>query len=318
MATAEQIKSLLESHYKNDNERFTSIALQVAAHEARKGSMVVAKEIKALVDRSQKDAFNVIRLEPNLSDLVLVFYPETQFNELVLGEEVVTKLTRIVREYQERDKIRKHGLKHRSKILLSGRPGTGKTATASVIAGELKLPLYVVMMDKLMTKYMGETASKLRLIFDMMVSKRGVYLFDEFDALGAERGRDNEVGEMRRVLNAFLQFLEQDESESLIFGATNNLKILDSALFRRFDDIIHYDIPNAKEIEDLLQLKLHGFLGDYSLKPIIEEAKGLSHAEITNACNDAVKEIILDNKTIVSQKLLLQMIKDRKQTYHLL
>ncbi|WP_158962118.1 AAA family ATPase [Myroides fluvii] len=318
MATAEQIKSLLESHYKNDNERFTSIALQVAAHEARKGSMTVANEIKALVDRSQKDNFHVIKLEPNLSDLVLVYYPEIQLNDLVLSDEVVTKLDRIVREYKERDKLRKHGLSNRSKLLLSGLPGTGKTATASVIAGELKLPLYVVMMDKLMTKYMGETASKLRLIFDMMVSKRGVYLFDEFDALGAERGRDNEVGEMRRVLNAFLQFLEQDQSESIIFGATNNLKILDSALFRRFDDIIHYDIPGAKEIEALLQLKLRGFLGDYSLKPLVEEAKGLSHAEITNACNDAVKEIILDNKTIVSQKLLLQMIKDRKQTYHLL
>ncbi|KZE82737.1 ATPase [Myroides marinus] len=318
MATAEQIKSLLESHYKNDNERFTSIALQVAAHEARKGSMSVAKEIKELVDKSKKDGFNVIKLEPNLSDLVLVYYPEIQLNDLILSDEVVNKLDRIIREYKERDKLRKFGLKNRSKVLLSGLPGTGKTATASVIAGELKLPLYVVMMDKLVTKYMGETASKLRLIFDMMVSKRGVYLFDEFDALGAERGRDNEVGEMRRVLNSFLQFLEQDQSESLIFGATNNLRILDSALFRRFDDIINYDIPTKEEIDGVIRLRLRNFLGEYSLEPIINKALGLSHAEVTNACNDAIKEIILDNKKQISQKLLLQMITDRKQTYHLL
>ncbi|MEC4052504.1 ATP-binding protein [Myroides odoratimimus] len=318
MATAEQIKSLLESHYKNDNERFTSIALQVAAHEARKGSMSVAKEIKELVDRSKGDGFNVIKITPDLSDLVLVYYPETRLDELVLSEEVVNKLQRIIREYQERDKIRKFGLKNRSKVLLSGSPGTGKTATASAIAGELKLPLYVVMMDKLVTKYMGETASKLRLIFDMMVSKRGIYLFDEFDALGAERGRDNEVGEMRRVLNSFLQFIEQDHSESLIFGATNNLRILDSALFRRFDDIINYDIPTTKEIEAVIRLKLGKFLGEYSLEGIVNKAVGLSHAEVTNACNDAIKEIILDNKKVVSQKLLLQMIVDRKQTYQLL
>ncbi|MHC5310570.1 AAA family ATPase [Myroides sp. LJL116] len=318
MATAEQIKSLLESHYKNDNDRFTSIALQMAAHEARKGSMTVAKEIKELVDKSNTDGFNIIKLAPDISNLVLVYYPDMQLSDLILSDEVVNKLERIIREYKQRDKLSKFGLHNRSKVLLSGLPGTGKTATASVIASELKLPLYVVMMDKLVTKYMGETASKLRLIFDMMVSKRGVYLFDEFDALGAERGRDNEVGEMRRVLNSFLQFLEQDKSESLIFGATNNLRILDSALFRRFDDIINYDIPTKEEIERLIHLKLRDFLGGYSLEPIVNKAIGLSHAEITNACNDALKEIILDNKKQVSQKLLLQMIIDRKQTYQLL
>lgn len=246
-----------------------------------------------------------------------MYYPEIQLNDLILSDEVVNKLERIIREYQQRDKLRKFGLHNRSKVLLFGLPGTGKTATASVIAAELKLPLYVVMMDKLVTKYMGETASKLRLIFDMMVSKRGVYLFDEFDALGAERGRDNEVGEMRRVLNSFLQFLEQDKSESLIFGATNNLRILDSALFRRFDDIINYDIPTKEEIGRLIHLRLSDFIGGYSLEPIINKAIGLSHAEITNACNDALKDIILDNRKQVSQKLLLQRIIDRKQTCQL-
>ena len=317
MATAEQIKSLLQSHYKNDNERFTSIALQVAAHEARQGHMSIAKEIKDLVDRSKTHGFKVIKINPDLSDLVLVYYPENRLNELILSKEVSTKLNRIIREHRERDKILKHGLQNRRKVLLSGLPGTGKTVTASAIAGELKLPLYVVMMDKLMTKYMGETASKLRQIFDMMVSNRGVYLFDEFDAIGAERGRDNEVGEMRRVLNSFLQFIEQDSSESIIFGATNNIKILDSALFRRFDDIITYSLPNKEEIGELIKLKLHKFLGNFSLKTAIDAANGLSHAEITNACNDALKEIILTDKNVVTQKLLVQMMKDRR-TNHLI
>jgi len=194
-------------------------------------------------------------------------------------------------------------------------PGTGKTATASAISGELKLPLYVIMMDKLMTKYMGETASKLRQIFDMMISNRGVYLFDEFDALGAERGRNNEVGEMRRVLNSFLQFIEQDNSESIILGATNNIKILDPALFRRFDDIISYNLPSNDDIEQLIKLKLQKYLGNFSLNTIISVAFGLSHAEITNACNDALKEIILTDKNIISQKLLIQMLKDKKNSY---
>jgi SpoVK/Ycf46/Vps4 family AAA+-type ATPase len=315
MATAEQIKSLLQSHYKNDNERFTSIALQVAAHEARKGNMLIAKEIKSLVDKSKSGGFKVIKLNKDISDLVLVYYPENRLNELILSNEVSNKLQRILEEYKQRDKIQKFGLDNRRKVLLSGLPGTGKTITASAIAGELKLPLYVIMMDKLMTKYMGETALKLRQIFDMMVSNRGVYLFDEFDAIGAERARDNEVGEMRRVLNAFLQFIEQDTSDSIIFGATNNIKILDSALFRRFDDIIHYSIPNKEEIKELILLKLSNFLGKFNFEKVITVAKGLSHAEITNACNDSLKEIILTNKKVISQQLLIQMLQDRKANY---
>lgn len=316
MATAEQIKSLLQSHYKNDNERFTSIALQVAAHEARQGHLSIAKDIKALVDRSKTDGFKVIRINPDLSDLVLVYYPENKLNELILSDDVNGKLKRIIKEYKQRDKIQKFGLQNRRKVLLSGLPGTGKTATASAISGELKIPLYVIMMDKLMTKYMGETALKLRQIFDMMISRRGVYLFDEFDAIGAERGRDNEVGEMRRVLNSFLQFIEQDSSESIIFGATNNIRILDSALFRRFDDIINYTLPERKDIEELIKLKLNNYLGKFSLETVIDNALGLSHAEITNACNDSLKEIILTDKNIITQKLLIQMIKDRKINFN--
>jgi SpoVK/Ycf46/Vps4 family AAA+-type ATPase len=315
MATAEQLKSLLQSHYKNDDDRFTSIALQVAAHEARKGNMSIAQEIKSLVDKSKSGGFKVIKLSRDISDLVLVFHPENRLGELILSNDVRAKLNRIITEYKQRDKIQKFGLNNRRKILLSGIPGTGKTITASAISGELKLPLYVIMMDKLMTKYMGETASKLRDVFNMMQSNRGVYLFDEFDAIGAERARDNEVGEMRRVLNAFLQFIEQDTSDSIILGATNNVKILDSALFRRFDDIITYTIPNPKEIEELIRLKLSQFLGSYSLGKVITASKGLSHAEITNACNDALKETILADKKTIGQSLLIKMIKDRKTNY---
>ena len=311
MATSEQIKLLLESHYKNDDDRFTSMALQVAAHEARKGNLIIAKEIKSLVDKSRSGGFKVIKLKKDISDLVLPYYPENRLNELVISAGVKRKLDRIFKEYKLRDKIQKFGLQNRRKILLSGKPGTGKTITASVIAGELKLPLYVIMMDKLMTKYMGGTATKLRLIFDMMVSNRGVYLFDEFDAIGAERARDNEVGEMRRVLNAFLQFIEQDSSESIIIGATNNINILDSALFRRFDDIITYSVPEEREIENLIKIKLGNYLAEFSLKKIVNKAIGLSHAEITSACNDALKETILTDKEKVTQKLLLQTIIDR-------
>ena len=123
--------------------------------------------------------------------------------------------------------------------------------TASVLASELRLPLYIIQIDKIITKFMGETSSKLRQIFKLIESHRGVYFFDEFDSIGTDRSLENEVGEMRRVLNSFLQFLEGDASDSIIITATNNISLLDRALFRRFDDIIYYDLPNNDEIIEL-------------------------------------------------------------------
>ena len=116
--------------------------------------------------------------------------------------------------------------------------------SASALAGELHLPLFTIVLDGLITKFMGETAAKLRLIFEAISQTRGVYLFDEFDALGSERASGNDVGEIRRVLNSFLQFLEQDQSDSLIVAATNHPKLLDRALFRRFDDVIEFALPD--------------------------------------------------------------------------
>ena len=245
MATAEQIKSLLRSHFDNDSERFMTISLQVAAHEARQGHSTLAEEIKELVEKTKTSSrVRVITLRPDLSDLILQSQPNTKLPELIVNTAIRTRIVRLLKEYRQKERIRHFGLENRRKLLISGPPGTGKTLTAAVIAGELNLPLFTVLFDKLVTKYMGETASKLRQIFEVIAQQKGVYLFDEFDAIGAERGRDNEVGEMRRVLNAFLQFIESDKSDSFIIAATNNPGILDKALFRRFDDVLYYNLPD--------------------------------------------------------------------------
>ena len=128
--------------------------------------------------------------------------------------------------------------------------------TASIISGELHLPCFIIQMDKLVTKFMGETSATLRQIFDVIQQHRGIFLFDEFDAIGGERGLDNDVGEMRRVLNSFLQFIENDHSESIIIAATNNPRLLDQALYRRFDDILNYEHPTPSETEHLIANRL--------------------------------------------------------------
>ncbi|MCC5877552.1 MAG: ATP-binding protein [Candidatus Sumerlaeia bacterium] len=316
MATAEQIKSLIKSHMTGQPEAFYTVALQLAAHEARQGHQALAEEIRGLVDTARTRKNGAIALSPELANLVLKSDPDARLGQLVLGDDLKERIERIRLEFRQQAKLKAHGLSHRRKILLVGPPGTGKTLTASVLAGELALPLYTVLMERLVTKFMGETSVKLRLIFDLIAQRPGIYLFDEFDAIGTERSRDNDVGEMRRVLNSFLQFIERDESNSLIIAATNNAQMLDHALFRRFDDILRYTIPGKTEIEQLMRNRLGNFSRKgMSLTRVAEVTQGLSHAEVAQACDDAIKDAILGDRKYITASQLKSTIDQRKKAY---
>jgi SpoVK/Ycf46/Vps4 family AAA+-type ATPase len=160
---------------------------------------------------------------------------------------------------------------------------------------------------------MGETAAKLRIVFDAIQSTRGVYLFDEFDALGGERGSKNDVGEIRRVLNSFLQFLEQDESDSLVLGATNHVALLDRALFRRFDAVLEYALPTAEIAARVMRARL-GLLNTSSIDwdTAAKKTEGLSHAEIAMACEQAAKNAILDHSTAIREAELVLALDERR------
>ena len=162
------------------------------------------------------------------------------FKDVAGVDEAKEELQEIIDFLREPQKFQKLGGRIPKGVLLMGPPGTGKSTTSKVLAGELHLPLFVVRFEALITRFKGETAAKLRLIFDAMQNTRGVYLFDEFDAIGAQRALLNDTGEIRRVLNSFLQFLEEEDSLSLLVAATNHVELLDRALFRRFDDVLRF------------------------------------------------------------------------------
>lgn len=314
MATAEQIKALIKAHYSGSEEQFKTAVLQIAASEAKLGHTKLARDFKELALNGKSKKADIIKIN-NASSLFLMATPNVRINDLVVSEDLRARIDRILIEFMQRSKLNKYGFVNRRKILLEGAPGTGKTMTASVIASELKLPLYTIQMDKLMTKYMGETSAKLRQIFDSIEESTGVYFFDEFDAIGADRNLDNEVGEIRRVLNSFLQFIEQDCSDSIIIAATNNRKILDQALFRRFDDVLHYDLPDANAIKCLFDMKLCNYAeSEVYDSAIVEMASGLSQADIAHACDDALKEAILSG-TKVNKQLLKATLSDRHSAY---
>ena len=313
MATADQIRSLVRAYSQHDDQKFKTVVLQIAAHEAKLGHGSFAQELMKDVSSIGKSAA-IFKMQ-NTNPMLQMSMPSVELSELVTDDLVHSKIERILLEYRNRNKLYKSGLSNRRKILLEGAPGTGKTMTASIIASELQLPLYTVQMDKLVTKFMGETSSRLRQIFDSMDTSAGVYLFDEFDAIGADRLMDNEVGEMRRILNSFLQFIENDVSDSIIIAATNNPKMLDKALFRRFDDVIHYELPNDAQIKQLFDYKLEGYRdGSICSKEVIEAARGLSQAELTIVAEDAIKESILYGKNINSL-MLISLLNDRRNNY---
>ncbi|TYQ13108.1 UNVERIFIED_CONTAM: ATPases of the AAA+ class [Acetivibrio alkalicellulosi] len=316
MATAEQIKMLIQSHFDKNDDRFKTVVLQLAAYEAKQGHTSLARDIRTLIDKSKSSNAKVIPFNKDLGEMIASSVSENRLSELVVKDDIKARVERILKEFWQQDKLKKHGMNNRRKILLAGPPGTGKTMTASVLAGELHLPLCTIMVDKLVTKFMGETSAKLRQIFETIAETQAVYLFDEFDAIGSERSMDNDVGEMRRVLNSFLQFIEKDQSLSVIVAATNNLRLLDQALFRRFDDVLNYGLPGEVEIERLINNRLNAFIDNkLRMKEVVKKCMSLSHAEIARACDDAIKEAILNDKETVNEKLLTLMIAERNSVY---
>lgn len=313
MATAEHLKNLIKAHLDRDDEKFKTIVLQIAAYEARHNHESLARELKQMVE---KIIPRVTFLRPMVQNPMLsVNMPSDKLSDLVVSDDILERINRIISEYRNKNKLQKYGLSNRRKILIEGKPGTGKTFTASVIAAELGLPLYTVQMDKVVTKFMGETSAKLRQVFDSIGMSTGVYFFDEFDAIGADRNLDNEVGEARRILNSFLQFIEQDVSDSIIIAATNNQKLLDQALFRRFDDVLHYNLPTRKEIKIILEKHIVSFDKQFFISEmLIDSAEALSQAEIIRACEDAIKESILTNAKITEERLIALM-KERLSAY---
>ncbi|MFL6837061.1 MAG: AAA family ATPase [Bradyrhizobium sp.] len=320
MASADQLKALLKAYSQGDEAQFHSVAMQIAAAEARGGHGKLAEELRELIDKSRTrlpgpgpSPIPFAKPRGEIADLLTVAYPHIHLQDLVLSKKTQKILARVVREHKTVRDIRAHGLAPRKKLLLLGPPGTGKTMTASAIAGELSLPLFVVRLDRLITRFMGETAAKLRLIFDAISQTRAVYLFDEFDSIGSERGLANDVGEIRRVVNSFLQMVEQDTSDSLIIAATNHPAILDRALFRRFDDIVEYGLPTLAEIQTALKFKLAGskLSNRISWSKLSAAAKGLSYADITRATGDALKHALIEGRAL-SNADLLSAIAERK------
>lgn len=320
MASAQQLIGLIKSHAEGNVDRFYDLAMQLSAAEQQKGHTRLAEQLRQWAEAGQKaPASRAPEVTPistprgDLAQFLAATYPQTQLNELILPSHIHDELHQLVNETKMRNKLEERGLTPRRRVLLSGPPGTGKTLSASALAGELNFPMFSVLLHGLITKFMGETAQKLKQVFDAIKTTRGVYLFDEIDALAAARTNENDIGEARRVLNSFLQFLDDDTGPSIVIATTNIPDILDRAILRRFDLVLPYELPDKASIKQAIQRRLVGFSSSrVGWESVTSIAEGLSTADVIAAAEDAARRAVLSDTNKITTLSLKDAIERRR------
>ncbi len=318
---ADILKLLLQSHAEGDESSFRKAALQLAAAESTAGHVRVAEEIRAIIAkmpatsaRKVGPVVDIASPRGELADLLEGGHRDERLRDIVLRPDVRELLLRVISENRSRGRLERFGVSPRRRLLFHGAPGCGKTLAAAVLAGEMGLPLMTVRFDALFSRFLGATAIQLRAIFAEMPRRPGVYLFDEFDSVAKARGDSQDVGEMNRVVTAFLQLVDADVSGSILVAATNHVELLDRAVFRRFDVIVPFDKPTREQLVDLLRLRL-GSVGfaEQDAERLAGSAEGWSFADVVRACDDAVRSMALDEREEISERDVVAALEELRR-----
>ncbi|MGA7793404.1 MAG: ATP-binding protein [Candidatus Acidiferrales bacterium] len=305
MARGELLRKLFLSHKRGAEDEFRAAALEIISEEQGKKNRQLARDLMRIMDNttnlnavmSFRDGNGLPKDKEKQALLVEVESPDVTFDDIILREQTKAALDRIVSEYRHIEVLRTHGLSPKKKLLFVGPPGCGKTLCAKIISRELGLPLLYTRFDAIVSSYLGETASNLRKVFDYAASGRWLLFFDEFDAIGKRRDDENEHGELKRVVNSFLQLLDGFHAPSLVVAATNHEELLDPALWRRFDEIVSFPRPSIQEIARLISMKIRNFPStELDVKILANSMHGMSHADVERVCFDAIKTCVIENK----------------------
>ncbi len=325
--TSELIRRMLVAHKRGDNSSFDATVRELVIEERRKNHHIFAKDIEKILENgSRSSTLSVESLLPlglQSSDLpkdkerglylVEISEPKRSLEDLVLTRRVRHGIEKIIVENQKTELLESHGIRPSRKVLFCGPPGCGKTVAAEVVARALYLPLVLVRFDAVVSSYLGETAANLRKVFDFARSRSMLMLFDEFDAIGKSRSNEEEHGELKRVVNSFLQMLDSFKGEALTIAATNHEGLLDHALWRRFDEIVYFDRPDVDSIQRLLvqMFRQIGLSASISIADVSSRLIGMSHADVERMAIDTIKRSILENRPNIEPSILEESINEQ-------
>ena len=315
MASGKILRQLVKSGASGDTTAFRQASEAIIQEERQKQHHLLANDLEqilyggghrpaSIANRSLRDRVPMDQ-ERGLP-LLGLREPVRGLEEVVLTEENQQVIEDILEQHHRADVLRSYGLRPADKILFCGPPGCGKTLTAEVIAAELSLPLALIRLDSVVSSYLGETAANLRKVFDFIDSTPMVVLFDEFDALGKERADASEHGELKRVVNAVLQMLDAYQGKSLIIAATNHEGMLDSAIWRRFEEVLIFGLPTREQLAKLLSIKLRGVRRDFELddERVLPLFPDMSYADVERVLRHAIKDMILKGQEFLQLRHL--------------
>ena len=300
MARSDLIINLVKASVRGDVADARAVAEAIAADERSKKHSVVADRISRMLDTPPSTQRNGQPQAPGIrvrdgSGGIQRSEPRRSLPSLYLDEAVRKACDELIEEQRRADVLRAHGLEPRHRLLLAGPPGNGKTSLAEAIAYELALPLFTVRYDAVVTSYLGETAQRLRRLFDFARTEPCVLFFDEFDAIGKERGDIHETGEIKRVITTLLLQIDDLPSYCVLVAATNHPELLDRATWRRFELRLNVDAPSSKQMikyfDDQLD-KLEGQPG-YTAKRLCESVEPVSFSEAEAFFLDVRRRMIL-------------------------
>ena len=317
MARGELMKKLLASYGRD--EEFRAVAEQIIDEEEKKNNRVLARTLRKTLETSPtrhthpKALAPIIPFPEAANDFIELTQPTHTRQDIVLSAANIRILLGLVQEFRKGEEIRRHGLKVRSKLLFCGPPGCGKTLCAEVFAAELMLPLYTVKLDRLISSYLGETASNARKIFEFARNRPCVLFFDEFDALARARDDAGEHNELRRVVNSLLLFIDRLEIQGFLIAATNLDKSLDPAVWRRFDEVIWFERPDRQMIERYLRLKFKNLAKSFDPLLHASELVGYSYAEVERICEQTIKAAIIDRRKQLREADFNRAIEDESR-----
>jgi SpoVK/Ycf46/Vps4 family AAA+-type ATPase len=320
MARAELMKKLLASYGRDDE--FRAVAEQIINEEEKKNNRVLARSLRMTLDGGASRASRPRVLAPLIpfpeaaGDYIEFVEPSHTKQDIVLSTENVKVFIGLLREFRRADDIRRRGLPTRSKLLFCGPPGCGKTLCAEIFAAELGLPLYIVKLDRLISSYLGETAINVRKIFEFARKQPCVLFFDEFDALARARDDSGEHNELRRVVNSLLIFIDRITPKGFLVAATNLDQALDSAVWRRFDEVIWFDKPDRTMVERFLRMKFKNVAVAFDPIDRAAELDGYSYADIDRVCVQAIKAAIIEKRKDVRESDFRLALAEERRRKH--